>query len=680
MKKNFLNNLLLLIAVLLFTAVTYAQVPSTACNGVSAPVITNGFHPTAINFQTPAPTLVQQTINLPNTEYIIIKKNTCAKDSLGNCDTINGGGDVIIGTDASGIFSPLDPNRYGISLAAGDTFIIIPFAYNLVQLRSFVNRILTGTITGTPNGCCRLFELDATTRGFCDRLNIRGIDNQNDVNDLGDLLTVMEAFSKSELSLNSLLYHLNSINNGFSSVMANAGCGTLTNNVLLCYAVTPNNRYSYVVGNCAVQLFGSSISITNESNCSANGAVSISIPNPTGFSYLWSNGNNSSFASNLIAGVYTVTVSISNNTCSFTESFNITNITNYTINLSNESNCSANGTASVSLSNPTGFIYSWSNGDSMQTADNLNAGIYTVTFSNLNNTCSFIESFTITNNSTTATAEICLVSVDSTDGKNLIIWEKPSYQGIKHYKIYKQNSFTSQYDSIDIVPFDSLSVYKDSFSNPSQQSASYRIRPVDSCGVERSNGGADHKTIHLSANQGVNNNVNLQWNAYSGFSYSNFEIYRSNNGAAYAMIGTVANNSFSYTDLTPPPGTNYYYVAVTKPTPCNPTKSAAVLKSVSNILDGNGNPLGVSIEENQSFTIFPNPAETKVSLYVNLNVVSDEVALNIYNSLGIKIGSRSYQNSKEISDEIDIAEFPVGMYIFEISASGQKIIKKLVKK
>jgi hypothetical protein len=92
-------------------------------------------------------------------------------------------------------------------------------------------------------------------------------------------------------------------------------------------------------------------------------------------------------------------------------------------------------------------------------------------------------------------------------------------------------------------------------------------------------------------------------------------------------------------------------------------------------------PLSIIMEGNLiTANLFPNPADTKVSLYVNLNVVSNEVILNIYNPLGIKIASKTYQNSKEISDEIDIAEFPVGMYIFEINTSGQKIIKKLVKK
>src|SRR6202012_5072728 len=88
--------------------------------------------------------------------------------------------------------------------------------------------------------------------------------------------------------------------------------------------------------------------------------------------------------------------------------------------------------------------------------------------------------------------------------------------------------------------------------------------------------------IHLSANQGINSEINLQWNPYVGFSYSDFEIYRSNNGGAFSLIGTVANTSYAYTDLTPPSGVNYYYVSVVNPAGCNPSRS--VSSSSSNIL------------------------------------------------------------------------------------------------
>jgi hypothetical protein len=268
-----------------------------------------------------------------------------------------------------------------------------------------------------------------------------------------------------------------------------------------------------------------------------------------------------------------------------------------------------------------------------------------------------------------------LVSVDSLDGKNKIIWEKTSNQGIKFYKIYKQNSTTSQFDSIAIVHYDSFSVYKDLSSNPSQQSASYRITSVDSCDTENLTS-SEHTTIHLSANQGVNNNVNLQWNAYLGFNYPNFEIYRSNNGAPYNLIGTVANTSFSYTDLTPPTGSNYYYVAVSKPSPCNPTKVAAVIKSVSNILDGFGNPINSTYslsDLHEKIKIFPNPSTNFVYVENRSNfLVTDYTIIDI---LGKVVQTQKIEGSGII--KINTSNLKGNFFIQLNLETGEKLTYKL---
>jgi hypothetical protein len=586
---------------------TIAQVPNTACNNVTAPVITNGTHPSVINGSaTPAPILTQQTLGLPRTEYLVIKKGVCAKNNSGNCDTTNGGGDVIIGTDVDGIFYPGDMNRYGITLSAGDTFSIVPFAYNLGQLRNLVNQILTGLVTGTTNSCCAIFTLDIRTIGFCDSLINAGITSVNDVNNLGDFLTVIESISSvNQLSIYSFLYYLQQFN-GFSSIFDASGCGSIiSSGNVLCYGANPNQKYNYVAGNCISSNIVYSISVTSDFACTNNGQANIIIQNPSSYNFMWSNG---------------VTA---------------------------------------------------------QNANNLAAGTYFVTMTNIFNGCSVTEVVFINNSFNFPNSEICLVSVDSTDGKNNIIWDKIQNQGIQWYKIYKQNSTTSLFDSIGIVHIDSFSIFKDNNSNPSQQSASYRISAVDSCGYELLNFN-DHTTIHLSANQGVNNNVNLQWNAYDGFNYSNFEIYRSNNGSPYSMIGTVANNSFSFTDLTPPSSTNYYFVAVTKPTPCNPSKSAAILKSVSNILDGQGNPVNSNTNiqnPNDLIKISPNPSSDFISIQ---NLTSSPITnIAMYDMLGRELLNKSIYVEDLYSLELSCT---AGTYFLKIETeNGIIAIQKVIK-
>lgn len=235
----------------MFSNSLFAQVPTTACTGVVAPVVQTGIYATPIGatIWTPAPVLTTQAANLTNVEYLIVKYNVCAEDQVGNCDTTNGGGDVIIGFDADGIFDPATITRYGYTIQAGDTFGIVPVGYNLAQVRTLLNQILTGTITGTPNPCCALFNLDVRTRGFCDSLANAGITSVNDVNNLGDVLTVFDGFSDTELSVNAMLYYMQQVN-GFASILGSAGCGTVTSDGnILCYGINNQSVYYYVAAN-----------------------------------------------------------------------------------------------------------------------------------------------------------------------------------------------------------------------------------------------------------------------------------------------------------------------------------------------------------------------------------------------------------------------------------------------
>jgi hypothetical protein len=176
--------------------------------------------------------------------------------------------------------------------------------------------------------------------------------------------------------------------------------------------------------------------------------------------------------------------------------------------------------------------------------------------------------------------------------------------------------------------------------------------------------------------KGVNNNVNLLWNAYTGFSYPNFEIYRSNNGAPYTLIGTVANSSFSYTDVTPPAGTNYYYVSVTKPVPCNPAKAAPVLKSNSNILDALGNQVISSSEPlniSNNFKIYPNPVKDILTLEADPSYLG--LDYRIVDVLGREVLNGTIN---EQINQISLQDLVPGIYILfgEKESIKYKIVKE----
>lgn len=133
-------------------------------------------------------------------------------------------------------------------------------------------------------------------------------------------------------------------------------------------------------------------------DCNANATANVSggVPN---YNYNWSNGQTTSTATNLCAGNYSLTVtdangcSINNNNISITEP-NLLTATISTVDNNCFNDCS--GTATV---NPTGgtpaYSYTWSNGQTTQTANGLCAGNYSVFVTDANNCTTPILPITI---------------------------------------------------------------------------------------------------------------------------------------------------------------------------------------------------------------------------------------------------------------------------------------------
>ncbi len=219
----------------------------TACNNVTAPEVENGTYTTEEIggvIWTPAPPMAVTAAGLTHTEYLIVKVGTCALDSARvNCDTTGGGGDVILGTSTNGMFDPGNVSRYGINITAGDTFAVVAVGYNLAQIKTLVNDIFTGT-TPAPAPCCSIFLLVGAP-GFCDTLNANGINSQNDVTGLNDILTVFDAVASPQLSVESLVSYMQLVNSNASTFASN-GCGSLTDGNLVCYGMNPNARYKYI--------------------------------------------------------------------------------------------------------------------------------------------------------------------------------------------------------------------------------------------------------------------------------------------------------------------------------------------------------------------------------------------------------------------------------------------------
>ena len=116
--------------------------------------------------------------------------------------------------------------------------------------------------------------------------------------------------------------------------------------------------------------------------------------------YIWNDTNNQTTetATHLEVGIYEVSIADSNN-CTATASINIEQINGLEFNLSStDVSCNGENDGTIAVDVTEGlapYTYSWSNGASTSSIDNLTAGTYAVTVTDANG-CSHIESATIT--------------------------------------------------------------------------------------------------------------------------------------------------------------------------------------------------------------------------------------------------------------------------------------------
>jgi len=120
----------------------------------------------------------------------------------------------------------------------------------------------------------------------------------------------------------------------------------------------------------------------------------------TPYTYLWSNGANTSSISGVAAGIYSVTVTDANG-CTSQGSVSVTQPSaalSSSITSSQQVNCFGgnNGSVNLSVNGGTGpYTYSWNNGASTQDISNLSAGTYTVTVTDSRG-CTTVSSVNIT--------------------------------------------------------------------------------------------------------------------------------------------------------------------------------------------------------------------------------------------------------------------------------------------
>jgi chitodextrinase len=279
---------------------------------------------------------------------------------------------------------------------------------------------------------------------------------------------------------------------------------------------------------------------------------------------------------------------------------------------------------------------------------------------------------------------IGIVGVNKSN-KNMVVWNKPTTDGIASFNIYKETTVSGVYTIVGNVLYSSPSLFVDNTSSPDVQSNKYKISAVDKNGIETDLSLA-HKTMHLSINKGMGSSWNLNWEPYEGFTVSTYNIYRGTNPNNLSLLGSTSGSSTQYSDLNAPNGYVYYQLGLVSPAIINPSKvsnGALKVKSEQNISSENydislsniatNGPVGindVSVDADK-ITIFPNPVKDLLNL-----TFDGETSFDILNLMGEIV----YHGDIKTNATIEASSFQSGVYVIRFEAgNGSYVYKKFIK-
>jgi len=184
-------------------------------------------------------------------------------------------------------------------------------------------------------------------------------------------------------------YFFNWSNGATTQNISNLSSGTYSVTITDANGCTSNLSVS--ISQPSAPLSGSA-TVTSNISCYSgnNGTVDLTVTGGTSpYTYLWSNGSTTQDLTGVGAGTYSVTVTDANG-CIFTASSTITQpvgALSVSASISQNVNCYGGNDGSVALNVGGGtqpYSYSWSNGSTSQNINNLVAGVYTVTVTDIN--------------------------------------------------------------------------------------------------------------------------------------------------------------------------------------------------------------------------------------------------------------------------------------------------------
>ena len=263
--------------------------------------------------------------------------------------------------------------------------------------------------------------------------------------------------------------------------------------------------------------------------------------------------------------------------------------------------------------------------------------------------------------------DICVVSVDSATGRNIVVWEKPPTVYIDSFALYRETAIADSFEVIGSQPYNAFSTFIDQEANPLEQASRYKISTIDTSGSVSIS--AHHKTMHLTVNQGVGGVVNLIWSGYEGINIDSYVIYRGTSPDSMTELVTIQSNLSSYSDLAPPAGLVYYQIGIIVPL-CEPS-AFGFLQSRSNIASNNS--IGIAEIIGGPINIFPNPSNNLVM--IQSDMVQD--CTYIINDISGRTCIRGRIQSQ--FSQVSIEHLPSGVYFLQLEGMPEwhkRIVKQ----
>ncbi|MEO9533830.1 MAG: T9SS type A sorting domain-containing protein [Crocinitomicaceae bacterium] len=389
-------------------------------------------------------------------------------------------------------------------------------------------------------------------------------------------------------------------------------------------------------------------------------------------------GTNSNLIGAIGMGQYSVQVTDASGCVkSFNTSLSETNAPTIITNSITEATCAADGAIDINILSNSGVqSILWSNAETTEDISGLTDGFYAVTVTN-NQGCSAMADFNV-NPVLPVTDEICMVTVDSLTNTNLIVWEKPVSTEISHFNVYRESSVAGVFQLVDQVDYNDESSYNDTIAYPHLRSWRYKLTTVNNCGVESFNGQI-HKTIHLVINAGLPGTYNLSWDAYEGFSYPTYFVYRHTTANGWEEIGQLPFGSGTMSDTPPSEEGLDYIISINPPSTCTATTAKATDYNSSRSNRSTSSTLGnpdddSSLDEfgNLNVQVYPNPSEGMFQIKVE-GIANYQ--MTVYDLSGKVVFAK---NANLETSTIDLRDMAAGAYMLKILSENCSSNERLI--